>query len=68
MADEKKWKPELGESALKQLIIQTIESAGSVDPAQLPSKIRNRIKDRSTGDLDIDAYIQQVLKETKSKS
>ncbi len=65
MADEKKWKPDLDEDALKDLIRATIASAGPIDPSELPTKIRERIKGRATGDLDIDAYVKQVLRETK---
>ena len=67
MADQKKWTPELDEDALKELIRATIASAGSTDPSELPSKIRERIKGRATGDLDVDAYVKQVIRETKSK-
>ena len=64
MADKKTdWKPDLDEDAVKELIRQTIVSAGAVDPAELPSKIRERIKGRAIGDLDVDAYIKQVLRE-----
>ncbi len=65
MADKKKWEPDLDEDALKELIRATIANAGPIDPAELPSKIRERIKGRATGDLDVDAYVKQVLRETK---
>lgn len=67
MADEKKWKPDLDEDALKELIRATIASAGPADPSELPSKIRERIRGRAAGDLDIDAYVKQVLRETKPR-
>ncbi len=66
MADKKSdWKPDLDEDAVKELIRQTIASAGSIDPAELPTKVRERIRGRAVGDLDVDAYIKQVLRETK---
>lgn len=65
MSDQNKWKPDLDEDALKDLIRATIDGAGPIDPAALPSKIRERIKGRATGDLDVDAFIEQVIKETK---
>lgn len=65
MADEKKWKPEYDEDALKALIRATVMSADSIAPDALPSRVRDRIKGRATGDLDIDAYIKQILRETK---
>ncbi len=67
MTDKKSnWKPDLDEDALKELIRATIASAGSTDPSELPSKVRDRIKGRATGDLDVDAYVKQVLRETKA--
>ncbi len=60
------WKPD-DEEALKALIRETIKAVGPSDPAALPSKIRERIKARATGDLDVDAYIREVLAETKKK-
>ncbi len=65
MSDKRKWEPELDEDALKELIRATIASAGPIDPSELPSKIRERIKGRATGDLDVDAYVKQVLREAK---
>jgi len=65
MTDKKStWKPE-DEEALKALIRETIKAAGPAAPGALPSKIKARIKGRATGDLDVDAYIREVLAETK---
>ncbi|MEO1252093.1 MAG: hypothetical protein AAFW81_07100 [Pseudomonadota bacterium] len=63
--EKKDWKPDLDEDALKALIRATIMNAGPIDPSLLPSKVRERIKGRATGDLDVEAYIRQVLRETK---
>ncbi|MEM8770620.1 MAG: hypothetical protein AAGD92_03115 [Pseudomonadota bacterium] len=68
MTDDKNWKPDFDEDALKALIRATVMNAGPVDPSILPSKIRERIKGRATGDLDVDAYINEVLRETQKKS
>jgi len=66
MTDKKPaWKPEGEEEAIKALIRATIESAGPIAPDALPSVVRERIKGRAAGDLDVDAYIKQVLAETK---
>lgn len=64
MADDKKWKPD-DEEALKALIRETLKHAGPIDPSALPSKIREQIKGRVTGDVDIEAYVKQVLKEQR---
>ncbi len=63
---DKKWKPD-DEESLKDLIRATIKSAGAIDPAQLPSKIREQVKGRVSGDIDIDAYVKKVLAEERRK-
>ena len=63
---EKKWTPD-DEESLKALIRATIKSAGSDDPALLPSKVREQIKGRVKGDIDIDAYVKRVLAERQNK-
>ena len=63
---DKNWKPD-DEESLKALIRATIKSAGSVDPAQLPSKLREQIKACVSGDIDIDAYVKKVLDEERKK-
>lgn len=66
MSDKKPdWTPELDEDALKALIRATVMNAGPVDPSLIPSKVRERIKGRATGDLDVDAYIAEIVQETK---
>ena len=64
MTKDPAWKPN-DEEALKALIRETVKHAGSVDPSELPSKVRERIKGRISGDLDVEAYVKQVLAETK---
>ena len=67
MTDKKPtWKPD-DEEGLKALIRATIKSAGSVDPALLPSKVRDQIKARIKGDIDIDAYVKRVLAEEQNR-
>lgn len=63
---DKKWKPD-DEESLKDLIRATIKSAGAIDPAQLPSKIREQVQGRVSGDVDIDAYVKKVLAEERRK-
>lgn len=68
MADQKSdWKPDNVE-ALKALIRATIAAAGPLDPAAIPSRVRERIKDQAAGDLDVDAYIKDVLAEARKNS
>lgn len=60
------WKPH-DDEALKALIRKTIKSAGAIDPAAIPSKVKERLKGQATGDLDVDAYIAEALAEAKKK-
>ena len=60
------WKPD-DDEALKALIRKTIKSAGEIDPAAIPSKVRERLKGQATGDLDVDAYIAEALAEAARK-
>jgi hypothetical protein len=66
MAKKPAWSPDK-EAALKMLIRQTIDAAGASDPAALPHRVKERLKGQATGDLDIDAYVKQVLAERKKK-
>ncbi len=67
MADKKPtWKPD-DEEGLKALIRATIKSAGSTDPALLPARVREQIKGRIKGDIDIDAYVKRVLAEQQNR-
>lgn len=68
MADKKSgWKPEADEETLKALIRETIHAAGPIAPDELPSKVKARIKGRVAGDLDIDAYVREVMAEMKKR-
>ncbi|MEM9015073.1 MAG: hypothetical protein AAGB02_08190 [Pseudomonadota bacterium] len=55
----------LSDEALRKLIRETISAAGPIDPAALPHKIREQIKNRTTGKIDVEQYIDEVLRETK---
>lgn len=64
--DKREWRP-ADEETLKSLIRDTIKAIGPMDPDALPHKIRERIRARAAGDLDIDAYIREVLEEQKKR-
>lgn len=66
MADKESWKPDTDE-ALKALIRQTIGELGSGDPSTLPHRVRERLKGRARGDLDVEAYVREVLAEQKRR-
>ncbi len=61
-----KWTPD-DEEGLKDLIRATIKSAGSLARALLPSQVREHIRGRVKGDVDVDAYVKKVLAETRKK-
>ena len=61
------WEPD-DEEALKALIRKTIKSAGAIDPAAIPSRVKERLRGQATGDLDVDAYIAEALAEKSKKS
>jgi len=63
MSSKPTWKPD--NEALKALIRKTIDAAGPIAPDALPSKIKERLKGQATGDLDVDAYIKEVMAETR---
>jgi len=63
MADKKlkskNLKPD--EETLKALIRKTIEAAGPMDPATIPHQVKERLKGQATGELDVDAYIREMM-------
>lgn len=68
MTKKEKWKPEDGEAALKALIRATVKDAGPIDPGALPHRVKERLRGRIAGDLDLDAYIRDILAETKGRT
>lgn len=68
MVDQKSdWKPDTDE-ALKALIRATIATAGPLDPAVIPSRVKERIKGMAVGDLDVDAFINDVIDEARKST
>ena len=65
--DNSGWRPD-DEEAVKALIRAAIAAAGPMDAATLPSRVKERLKGQATGDLDVDAYIKDVLAEINRKS
>jgi hypothetical protein len=63
---KKSWTPDTEEAA-KKLIRETIAAAGSLDPATIPHRVKERLKGQATGDLDVDDYIRRALAEQKTK-
>lgn len=60
------WKPS-DEDSLKALIRSTMDALGPMDASAMPSKIKERLLGQVSGDLDVDAYIREVLADLKKK-
>jgi hypothetical protein len=67
MADNKSWTPDTDE-ALKALIRRTIREMEESDPSVLPHRVRERLKGRVTGDLDVEGYVKEVLAEQRKRN
>jgi|GEM_PF-1311635 len=63
-ADKTEWSPDTDE-ALKALIRATVMDAGPIAPDAIPHKVKQAIRGQATGDLDVDAFIKQVMKEVR---
>ncbi|MCQ8184326.1 hypothetical protein [Parvularcula maris] len=57
--------PQLDKAALRRIIEATVSAAGEPDPSVLPHMIRQRLEGQATGDLDVDAYIEEVMRDIK---
>lgn len=66
MADNTNWSPD-AEEALKALIRRTIREMGESDPSVLPHRVRERLKGRATGALDVEGYVREVLAEERKR-
>ncbi len=66
MADKRPWTPDTDE-ALKALIRQTLKEMGEGDPGSLPHRVKERLKGRAKGDLDVESYVKQVLAEQRKR-
>lgn len=49
--------------AIRKMIEAAVASAGDQDPSTLPHRIRQRLEGQATGELDLDVYIKQILRE-----
>jgi hypothetical protein len=57
--------PKEREKALKALIDETVAAAGGLAPDEIPHKVKERLKGYATGDLDVDAYIRQAIRDRR---
>lgn len=70
MSDENKpgqWTPQYDEKTLRGLVEEAVRAIGVQDPMLSPSKIRERLVGRVTGDIDLDALIKDVLADLKKE-
>lgn len=55
------------EEALKKLIRDTVRAGGAVAPGDIPHKVKERLKDQATGDLDVDACIEEAVRSLRQR-
>lgn len=63
MADETKDQGVQKRAALDAIIRQTIHEMGPLDPAERPGRVRARLKDQALSGRDLDACVQEILRE-----
>ncbi|WP_031550869.1 hypothetical protein [Parvularcula oceani] len=64
--DEEKKEAPADAEAIRNVIRATVSASGEPDPETLPHLVRERLKGTDTGDMDIDAYVSEVLEEMRS--
>jgi hypothetical protein len=57
----KKFTPETDEP-LKKLVRETAKAAGADDPSVPPHRVRRRLKEQATGEIDVDEYVRREKK------
>lgn len=55
------------EKALKNLIKETVSSAGTIAPDESPQKVKDRIRRQASGELDVDDYVKEAKKRDNKK-
>jgi len=55
------------EEALKALIRQTVAEAGKMAPDEIPHWVKERIRGQAAGDLDVEAYVRDLLKKRRDR-
>lgn len=56
----------LSDRELRRLIAETAAGLGEGDPAQLPHRVRTRLQGQVSDDLDIQAILADLARETGS--
>lgn len=51
--------------AIKAIIRATVSASGEPDPETLPHIVRKRLEGHVAGDVDVNAYVREVLEEMK---
>lgn len=53
------------EDTIRAIIRATVSAAGEPDPQTLPHLVRQRLQGHATGDMDVDAYVKEVLEDMR---
>lgn len=51
--------------AIRNVIRATVSASGEPDPETLPHLVREQLKGHETGDVDVDAYVREVMAELR---
>ena len=51
--------------AIRAIIRATVSASGEPDPATLPHLVRSKLEGHATGDVDVDAYVREVMEEMR---
>jgi hypothetical protein len=57
--------PKADAEAIRNIIRATVSAAGEPDPDTLPHLVRKRLEGQATGEVDVDAYVREVLAEMR---
>lgn len=51
--------------AIRNIIRATVSAAGEPDPKTLPHLVRKRLEGQALGEVDVDAYVAEVMEELR---
>ena len=57
--------PNADAETIRNIIRATVSAAGEPDPETLPHLVRQRLQGHASGEVDVDAYVREVLEEMK---
>lgn len=55
------------DKALEKLVRETVKAAGAQDPADIPHRVRARVKDQATGAVGVHEYVKRQKADQKKR-